>query len=237
MAGSALAAPPVKNIVLVHGAFVDGSGWRGVYEILVKEGYRVTLVQQPLTGLEEDAAAAKRVLDRQDGPCVLVGHSYGGSVITTAGTHEKVAALVYIAAHAAEEGETQAENGKKFPNRIRPLVKTPDGFVFLDPATFPEDFAADLPKAQAEFMAYSQIPTAAKVFMTPIANPAWKLKPSWYLVAKADRTINPDLQHMYAARAKSRKVVEVEGASHAVYISHAKEVAALIMEAAQQGTP
>ena len=223
---------PIKNIVLVHGAFVDGSGWQGVYEILGKDGYHVTLVQQPLVGLEEDTAAAKRIIERQDGPCVLVGHSYGGSVITEAGTDPQVAALVYIAAHAADVGETQADNGKKFPNSSRPLVKTADGFVFLDPANFPEDFAADLPKEQAEFMAYAQMPTAAKVFMTPITNPAWKLKPSWYLVAKADRTINPDLERMYAARAKSH-TVEVEGASHAVYISHAKEVAALIEDAAQ----
>ncbi len=224
---------PIKNVVLVHGAFVDGSGWQGVYEVLVKDGFHVTLVQQPLSGLEEDTAAAKRIIDRQDGPCVLVGHSYGGSVITEAGTDPKVAALVYIAAHAADEGETQADNGKKFPNSSRPLVKTADGFVFLDPANFPEDFAADLPKDQADFMAHAQMPTAAKVFMTPIKDPAWKQKPSWYLVAKADKTINPDLERMYAARAKSH-TVEIEGASHAVYISHPKEVAALIEEAAQQ---
>jgi pimeloyl-ACP methyl ester carboxylesterase len=233
---SALAAPPIKNIVLVHGAFVDGSGWQPVYEILVKDGFHVTLVQQPLTALEDDVAAAKRILDRQDGPCVLVGHSYGGAVITEAGTHPRVAALVYIAAHAPEEGETEAANGKRFPNRSRPLVKTPDGFVFLDPANFAEDFAADLPHAQAEFMAHAQIPTAAKVFTTPITKPAWKEKPSWYMVAKADKIINPDLERMYAERAHSRKV-EVEGASHAVYVSHPTEVAALIEDAAQHTAP
>ena len=225
-------AAPLKNLVLVHGAFVDGSGWQGVYEILVKDGFHVTLVQQPLTGLEEDTAAARRIIERQDGACVLVGHSYGGAVITEAGTDPKVAALVYIAAHAPEEGETEAENGKKFPNGSRPLVKTADGFVFLDPANFPEDFAADLPKDQADFLAHAQVPTAAKVFTTPIQDPAWKHKPSWYLVAQADKTINPDLERMYAARAKSH-TVEVEGASHAVYISHPKEVAALIEEAAR----
>ena len=229
-------AAPIKNIVLVHGAFVDGSGWRSVYDILVKDGYHVTLVQQPLIGLEEDTVATKRILDRLDGPCVLVGHSYGGAIITEAGADPKVAALVYIAAHAPDEGETEAGNGKKFPNSIRPVVKTPDGFLFLDPANFPEDFAADLPRAQAEFLAHSQMPTAAKVFTTPITNPAWKLKPSWYMVAKSDKTINPDLERMYAARAKSH-TVEVEGASHAVYISHPKEVAALIEEAAQHATP
>ncbi len=229
-------AAPVRNVVLVHGAFVDGSGWHAVYEILVQDGYRVTLVQQPLTSLEDDVAAARRILDRQDGPCILVGHSYGGAVITEAGTHPQVAALVYIAAHAPEEGETEAANGKRFPNASRPLVKTPDGFVFLDPANFPEDFAADLPPAQADFLAHAQMPTAAKVFTTPITDPAWKGKPSWYLVAKADKTINPDLERMYAERAKSHKV-EVEGASHAVYISHPKEVAALIEDAAQHAVP
>lgn len=228
----ATAGPAIKNIVLVHGAFVDGSGWRSVYDILVKHGYHVTLVQQPLTSFENDVAAVNRILDRQDGPCVLVGHSYGGAVITVAGTNPHIAALVYIAAHAPAEGETEAANGKRFPNSSRPLVKTPDDFVFLDPANFAEDFAADLPEALAEFMAHAQIPTAAKVFTTPITNPAWKLKPSWYMVAKADKTINPDLERMYAKRAGSH-TVEVEGASHAVYISQPEKVAALIEEAAQ----
>ena len=233
LATSALAAPPIKNIVLVHGAFVDGSGWQPVYDILVKDGYNVTVVQDPLTSLEEDVAATKRILDRQPGQCILVGHSYGGAVITEAGTDSHVAALVYIAAHAPEQGETEAANGKKFPNSSKPLIKTPDGFVFLDPANFPTDFAADLPREQAEFMAHSQMPTAAKVFTTPITNPAWKLKPSWYLVAKEDKTINPNLERIYAERAHSHKV-EIDGASHAVYISHANEVAALIEEAAGQ---
>ena len=225
-------AAPIKNIVLVHGAFVDGSGWKPVYDILVKDGYHVSVVQQPLTSLEDDVTATRRVLDRQDGSCILVGHSYGGAVITEAGVDPHVAGLVYIAAHAPEEGETEAANGKKFPNSSRPLVKTSDGFVFLDPANFVADFAADLPREQAEFMAHSQMPTAAKVFTTPITHPAWKEKPSWYMVAKADKTINPDLERMYAERAHSHKV-EVEGASHAVYESHPVEVAALIEEAAQ----
>jgi pimeloyl-ACP methyl ester carboxylesterase len=234
LAGTAvpLLAAPIKNIVLVHGAFVDGSGWKAVYDILVKDGYSVTVVQDPLTSLEEDVAATKRILDRQPGQCILVGHSYGGAVITEAGTDPHVAGLVYIAAHAPEQGETEAANGKKFPNSSKPLIKTPDGFVFLDPSNFPTDFAADLPREQAEFMAHSQMPTAAKVFTTAITNPAWKLKPSWYLVAKEDKTINPNLERMYAERAHSHKV-EIEGASHAVYVSHPKEVAALIEEAAQ----
>jgi pimeloyl-ACP methyl ester carboxylesterase len=235
LAGTAapMLAAPVKNIVVVHGAFADGSGWKSVYDILVKDGYSVSLVQEPLTSLEEDVAATKRILDRQTGTCILVGHSYGGVVITEAGNDSHVAGLVYIAALAPDEGETVATYGKKFPNSAKPLVNTPDGFVFLDPANFATDFAADLPREQAEFMAHSQILTAVKVFTTPITNPAWKLKPSWYLVATADKTINPDLERMYAERAHSHKV-EAEGASHAVYISHAKEVAALIEDAASQ---
>jgi pimeloyl-ACP methyl ester carboxylesterase len=231
LASSALAAPAIKNVVLVHGAFVDGSGWQPVYDILTKDGYHVTLVQEPLTSLEEDVAATRRILDEQDGPTVLVAHSYGGTVITEAGTDPKVAALVFIAAHAPELGETESGNGKKFPNRSHPLVKTSDGFLSLDPVNFPHDFAADLPTMQAEFMAHAQMPAAAKVFTTPVTNPAWKLKPSWYMVAQDDRVINPELERMYAERAHSHKV-EAEGASHAVYISHAKEVAALIEEAA-----
>jgi pimeloyl-ACP methyl ester carboxylesterase len=233
LASSALAAPAIKNVVLVHGAFVDGSGWQPVYNILTKDGYHVTLVQEPLTSLEEDVAATRRILDQQDGPTILVAHSYGGTVITEAGTDPKVAALVFIAAHAPDVGETEAGNGKKFPNSSRPLVKTSDGFLFLDPKNFPQDFAADLPPAQADFMAHAQMLTATKVFTTAVTTAAWKVKPSWYMVAKADKTINPDLERMYAERAHSHKV-EAEGASHAVYISHAKEVAALIEDAAGQ---
>ena len=232
LASSASAASSIKNIVLVHGAFADGSGWQSAYDILVHDGYRVTLVQEPLTSLKEDVTATRRILDRQDGPAVLVAHSYGGTVITEAGTHPKVAALVYIAAHAPDVGETEAGNGKKYPNSSRPLVKTPDNFLLLDPANFPSDFAADLPPEQAEFMAHAQMPAAAGVFTTPVTNPAWKTKPSWYMVAQADKVINPDLERMYAARAHSHKV-EAQGASHAVYISHAKEVAALIEQAAE----
>src|SRR5258708_28675520 len=191
LAGTAVPvlAAPVKNIVLVHGAFVDGSGWKPVYDILVKDGYSVTVVQHPLTSLEEDVAATERILDRQPGPCILVGHSYRAAGITDAGTPYHAAALVYIAAHAPEEGGTEAANGQKVPHASKPLVQTPDGFVFLDPANFPADFAADLPRDQAEFMAPAQTLTAAKVFTTPITNPAWKLKPSWYVVAKNDITL------------------------------------------------
>jgi pimeloyl-ACP methyl ester carboxylesterase len=225
-------AAPIKNIVLVHGAFVDGSGWRPVYDILIKDGYNVSLVQEPLTSFTEDVAATKRILARQDGPCVLVGHSYGGAIITEAGNDPHVTALVYIAAHALDVGETEAANGKKFPNSTKAVIKTPDGFLFLNPSDFYTDFAADLPRDEAEFEAHAQMPTSAQVFTALIADPAWKTKPSWYMVAKADRIINPDLERLYAKRAHSH-TVEIDGASHSVYESRPKEVAALIEQAAQ----
>jgi len=231
-AAAPVVAAPVKNIVLVHGAFVDGSGWKPVYEILTKDGYNVSVVQEPLTSLEDDVAATKRALDRQQGLCILVAHSYGGTIITEAGTDPHVAGLVYIAAHEPDTGETESANNKRIPSAAKAPEKTPDGFLFLDPARFFEDFAADLPREQAEFEAHSQMFTAAKVFTTPVTNPAWKVEPSWALAATADRIINPDLERMYAERAHSHKV-EVEGASHSVYESRPKEVAALIEEAAQ----
>ncbi len=234
LGGSAAPAlvAPVKNVVLVHGAFVDGSGWKPVYDILSKDGYNVSVVQEPLTSLEDDVAATKRILNRQQGPCILVAHSYGGTIITEAGTDPHVAGLVYIAAHEPDTGETESANGKRLPSAAKAPKKTPDGFLFLDPDHFFEDFAADLPREQAEFEAHSQMFTAAKVFTTPVTNPAWKVKPSWALVATADRIINPDLERMYAKRAHSHKV-EVQGASHSVYESRPQEVAALIEEAAQ----
>jgi pimeloyl-ACP methyl ester carboxylesterase len=235
LGASALGAP-VKNIVLVHGAWVGGSGWKPVYEILTRDGYNVSIVQEPLTSLPEDVAATKRVLALQPGPCILVAHSYGGTVITEAGNDPHVVGLVYIAAHEPDTGETEAANGKLFPSvtsRTKAIEKTPDGFTFLNPAEYFEYFAADLPRTQAEFEAHAQMLTAAQVFSTPVTHPAWKVKPSWALVATADKIINPNLERMYAARAHSRKV-EVEGASHSVYESHPREVTALIEEAAQQ---
>jgi pimeloyl-ACP methyl ester carboxylesterase len=226
-------AAPVKNIVLVHGAFVGGAGWRPVYDIQTKDGYKVTLVQQPLTSFNEDVTATKRVLNSLDGPCVLVGHSYGGAIITEAGNDDRVKSLVYIAAHALDVGETEASNGKKYPNSTKAIVKTPDNFLYLNPADYPSDFAADLPRAQAEFEAHAQMPTSAAVFTAQISDPAWKKKPSWYMVAKADKIINPDLERVYAARAHAH-TVEIEGASHSVYQSHPQEVAALIKQAAKQ---
>jgi pimeloyl-ACP methyl ester carboxylesterase len=234
--GNGAQGASVKNIVLVHGAFLDGSGWRPVYDLLARDGYSVTIVQQPLTGLTDDVAATRRALERQDGPCILVGHSYGGAIITEAGAHPHVVGLVYVAAHAPDEGETEAGNGKRFPAAGRNAIRTTaDGFAYVDPARYQPDFAADLPGDEAAFEARAQFFTVAKVFSTPVTAPAWRRKPSWYMVAKADRIISPDLERMYAARAHSH-TVEVEGASHSVYRSHPKEVAALIEEAALHAT-
>lgn len=223
----------IKNIILVHGAFVDGSGWQPVYDILTKKGYRVTVTQQPLTSFEDDVNAVKRVIQQQTGPCILVGHSYGGAVITVAGNDPKVAGLVYIAAHAPDEGESEADNGKKYPPAYTSLIKGADGFDVIDPSKYAADFAGDVPAKQAQFMAISQMPVADKAFHAIIHEPAWKKKPSWYMVAKADRIINPDLERMYAKRANS-KVTEIENGSHAVYVSHPNEVARLIVDASKQ---
>src|SRR5580698_9571109 len=224
----------VRNIVLVHGAWADGSGWRGVYDILVKDGYNVSLVQEPETSFQEDVAATKRVLALQDGPCILVAHSYGGAVITEAGTDSSVVGLVYIAAHMPDAGENESDDGKRFPSDLsksNAIKKTADGFTYLDAAQFHEYFAADLSAEQAAFMAGSQALNLADNFKAVISTPAWRSKPSWMLVAGKDRIINPDLERWYAARANSHKV-EVSGASHSVYVSRPKEVAALIEEAA-----
>ena len=227
-------AESAKNIVLVHGAFADGSGWKAVYEILSNDGYNVTTAQPPLTGLEDDIAAVARIVRRQNGPTVLVGHSYGGAIITEAGVDSRVVALVYVAAHAPDVGETQTENGKRFPAAGRTAIQvTDDGYAFLDAARFPAEFAADLPKPQAEFEAHAQMLTAAAAFSTPIKNAAWKTKPSWYVVAGADHIINPELERMYAKRANC-VTIEIQGASHSVYASHPEEVAKLIEDAAQR---
>ena len=226
---------PVKNIVLVHGAWADGSGWKGVSDILVKDNFKVSIVQEPETSFNDDVAATKRVLALQEGPCILVAHSYGGAVITEAGTDPSVVGLVYVAAHMPDAGEKESEDAKRFPSdlaRSSAIKKTPDGFSYIDPAQFHELFAADLPADQAAFMAASQVFNYADNFSATITIAAWRTKPSWMLVAGNDRTINPELERWYAERAKSHKV-EVAGASHVVYISHPKEVAALIEDAAK----
>jgi pimeloyl-ACP methyl ester carboxylesterase len=227
-------APPVRNIVLVHGAWADGSGWKGVYDILVKDGYKVSIVQEPETSFKEDVGATKRMIAQQDGPCVVVAHSYGGSVVTEAANDPKVLALVYVAAHMPDAGESEAGDGKRFPSDLgksTAIKKTVDGFTYLDPAQFHVYFAADLPAEQAAFMAQSQVLNAADNFSAVITTPAWRSKPSWMLVPTKDRTINPDLERWYAQRAKSH-IVEISGASHAVYVSRPKEVAAAIEDAA-----
>jgi pimeloyl-ACP methyl ester carboxylesterase len=224
----------IHNVVLVHGAWADGSGWKGVYDILVKDGCNVSIVQEPETSFKEDVAATKRVLALQGGPCILVAHSYGGAVITEAETDSSVARLVYIAAHMPDAGENEADDGKRFPSDLSKsgaIKKTADGFTYIDPALFHEYFAADLSAEQAAFMARSQVFNLGDNFEAVITTAAWRSKPSWMLVAGADRTINPDLERWYAARAKSH-TVEVAGASHSVYVSRPKEVAALIEEAA-----
>jgi pimeloyl-ACP methyl ester carboxylesterase len=216
----------VKNIVLVHGAWADGSGWRGVYDNLVRDGFRVSIVQEPETSFQDDVTAVKRILALQDGPSILVAHSYGGAVITEAGTDPSVAGLVYVAAHMPDAGENEADDGKRFPSDLSKsgaIKKTADGFTYLDPTQFHEYFAADFSVEQAAFMARSQVPNAADNFKAVITTPAWREKPSWMVVAGADRTINPDLERFYSKRAHSH-TIEVAGASHSVYVSHPKEL-------------
>ena len=224
----------VHNIVLVHGAWADGSGWKTVYDILTKDGYKVSIVQEPETSFKDDVAATKRILALQEGPSLLVAHSYGGAVITEAGTEPSVVGLVYVAAHMPDAGEDEADDGKRFPSdlsRSSAIKRTPDDFTYLDLTQFRDYFAADLPVAQADLMAHSQVLNFADNFKAVITTPAWRTKPSWMIVATKDRTINPELERWYAARAKSH-TTEIAGASHSVYISRPKEVAAVIEEAA-----
>jgi pimeloyl-ACP methyl ester carboxylesterase len=224
----------IHNIVLAHGAWADGSGWRGDYDILGKHGYNVSMVREPETTFLQDVATTKRMLSLQDGPCILVAHSCGGAVSTEAGTDPSVSGLVYNAAHMPDAGENESDDGKRFPSDLSKstgIKKSADGFTYLDTAQFHEYFAADLPAEQAAFMARSQVFNFADNFKGVITPAAWRSELSWMLVAGSDRTINPDLERWYAERTKSNKV-EVAGASHCAYISHAKEVAALIEEAA-----
>jgi len=226
MATPALAAP-VKNIVLVHGAWADGSGWKGVYDILTKDGYKVSVVANPDTGLADDIAATQRVLDRQDGPVILVGHSYGGTVITEAGVDPKVVGLVYIAAFGPDEGETTAQFLPKGP---LPIAISKDGLAFFNRDAFLGGFAPDVPMDVRVFMYDSQVPLAMSVFSAPITHPAWKAKPSWYLVSSKDQVIPPDVERMYAKRMKA-VTREVDG-SHVAFVSHPDIAAHLIEDAA-----
>ena len=220
----------VKNVVLVHGAFADGSGWEAVADMLEKDGYTVSVVQHPETSFAEDVKFTKAVIDRQSGPVVLVGHSYGGAVITEAGNDPKVSALVYIAAFAPDAGESAGQLEQSLPPATNGIRGTDDGYFYIDPAVFAADFAADVLAAKAEFMAESQVLISGDSFTSSIKSPAWKVKPSWYMVATADRSINPDLERKMAKRMNA-KTIEVNS-SHVAYISHPKETAKLIEEAA-----
>jgi pimeloyl-ACP methyl ester carboxylesterase len=221
------------NVVLVHGGFVDGSGWEGVYKILKKDGYAVSIVQNPTVSLADDVAATKRIIEEQNGPVVLVGHSYGGVVITEAGNHPKVVRLVYIAAFAPDQGESVSTLIKDPPPGapVPPILPPQDGYLFLDKAKFPASFAADVEAERAAFMADSQVPWGLDALNGTISEPAWKTKPSWYLVSTDDKMIPPPAQRLMSERAGAT-VVEVAG-SHAIYVSQPNAVAALIVQAAK----
>jgi len=225
---------PAMNIVLVHGGFVDGSGWAAVYKILKKDGYNVAVVQNPTVSLADDVAVTRRAVAAQGGPVLLVGHSYGGAVITEAGTDPKVAGLVYIAAFAPDRGESVSSLIKDPPAGapVPPILPPQDGFLFLDPARFHFSFAADVDADTAAFMASSQVPWGVGALAGTITEPAWRTKPSWYLVSTEDRMIPPPAQRIMSKRAGST-VAEVAG-SHAVYVSQPKPVAAFIEKAANE---
>jgi pimeloyl-ACP methyl ester carboxylesterase len=224
----------VRNIVLVHGGFVDGSGWQGVYDVLKADGFNVSVVQNQTLSLESDVETTHNVLDLQDGPAILVGHSYGGVVITEAGLHDRVAGLVYIAAFAPDAGESVnaliADPPPGAP--VPPILPPQDGFLFLDRDKFADSFAADLPAELAAFMADSQLPWGLEALNGTVSEPAWRSKPSWYLVASDDRMIPPPAQRASAERAAST-VVEAPG-SHSIYVSQPRAVAALIERAARE---
>src|SRR5947207_4819194 len=229
----AKASEGVKNVLLIHGGFVDGSGWQGVYGLLKKDGYNVSIVQNPTTSLADDVAVTRRMLAAQDGPAILVGHSYGGVVITEAGNDSRVAGLVYIAAFAPDKGESVAALIKDPPPGapVPPILPPQGGFLFLDREKFAASFAADVAREKAEFMADSQVPWGVEALAGSISVPAWKHKPSWYLIATDDKMIPPPAQQFMSKRAGST-VVEVKG-SHSVYVSKPEEVAALIETAAK----
>jgi pimeloyl-ACP methyl ester carboxylesterase len=223
-------AQPVKNIVLVHGFFADGSGWKPVADILTRDGYNVAVVQQPETSLADDVKATLGVLHMQQGPSILVGHSYGGAVITQAGNDPQVKGLVYIAAYQPDAGESLATLTEKNPGATKAIKKTADDFLYIEPAQLRADFAADVPASVTRFMAASQVMPSVHAFTDPVSQAAWKDKPSWALVAKSDRTVNPDLERFMAKRAGST-TIEVDS-SHVAFLSHPAEVAKLIEEAA-----
>jgi pimeloyl-ACP methyl ester carboxylesterase len=223
----------VRNVVLVHGGFVDGSGWQGVYDLLTADGYNVSVVQNQTLSLESDVETTHNVLDRQDGPAILVGHSYGGAVITEAGTHDSVAGLAYITAFAPDQGESVSSLIAGFPTDgpQPPILPPQDGFLFLDREKFAASFAADVPAREAAFMADSQVPWGVEALNGTIGDPAWRSKPSWYLIVTEDRMIPPPAQRMMAERTGAT-TTEVPG-SHAIYVSQPAAVASLITQAAR----
>src|SRR6202161_2971812 len=229
---SVAAATPtgIKNVVLVHGAFADGSGWDAVAKILEKNGYTVSVAQPPETSYADDQKYTKAAIDAMGGPVVLVGHSYGGSIISEAGDDPNVAALVYIAAFALDEGESCASIETAMPQASKAFKPDSSGNWWIEKEHFAADSAADIPKEKAAFMAVSQVPISTDAFTHQVSSPAWKTKPTWYMVASADRSINPEQERMMAKRANA-KMVEVN-ASHVAYISHPRETAELIEEAA-----
>ena len=220
----------IKNVVLVHGAFADGSGWEAVSKILEQDGYTVSVAQPPETSYADDVKYARAAIDAMDGPVVIVGHSYGGSIITEAGNDPKVKALVYIAAFALDEGESCASIETAVPQASKAFKADSQGNWWIEQAHFAADFAADVPPAVSHFMAISQVPISTDAFTHKVTNPAWKAKPTWYMVATEDRSINPIQERMMAKRAHA-KTIEV-AASHVAYMSHPKEAAKLIEEAA-----
>jgi pimeloyl-ACP methyl ester carboxylesterase len=231
-AQTTVAAPTgVHNILLVHGAFADGSGWAEVAKLLEKDGYTVSVLQEPETSYADDQKYAKAALDAMDGPVVIVGHSYGGSVITEAGNHPKVSALVYISAFALDEGESCASIEQAVPQASKAFKADSNGNWWILQENFAADFAADVPPTVSHFMAIAQVPISTDAFTHKVTNPAWKTKPTWYMVASQDRSINPIQERMMAKRAHA-KTVEINGASHVAYMSHPKETVKLIEEAA-----
>ena len=226
----AAAQSGIKNVVLVHGAFADGSGWEAVAKILEKDGYAVAVAQPPETSYADDQKFTKAAIDAMGGPVVLVGHSYGGSIISEAGNNPNVAALVYIAAFALDDGESCASIEQALPQASKAFKADSNGNWWIEQAHFSADFAADIPPAESHYMAISQVPISTDAFTHKVVRAAWKTKPTWYMVATADRSINPDQERMMAKRAHA-KTVEVN-ASHVAYMSHPKEAAKLIEEAA-----
>lgn len=225
---------PVKNIVLVHGAFADGSGWKAVYDILVKKGYHVSIVQNPLTSLNDDVTETNSVINAQNGPVILVGHSWGGTVITQAGVNPKVAALVYVAAFMPDKGENTVKWVAAAPAAPEAGFTKPDqfGFVYFEPAKFHGGFAGDLSQRQSDFMRDSQVPIIGKCFDEPVTEAAWRNKPSYAIVPTEDKALNPETERMMYKRAGA-KVTEIKG-SHVIFISQPDAVAKVIIDAAEQ---